>query len=150
LHAEFLSLYPVIARHARIAFRDRPAADRDEAEAEAVAAAYESFLSLKARGQDPAREFPTLMATFAVLHLKNERHVGGRSSSKDVLSPRAQKCHGFTVERLPSAHATPYEYRYGDPHGQQAQDAFEERLQDNHRSPVPDQVCFRLDFPAFL
>jgi hypothetical protein len=29
-------------------------------------------------------------------------------------------------------------------------DAFEERLQENMVTPIPDQVQFRLDFPAWL
>ena len=29
------------------------------------------------------------------------------------------------------------------------QDALEEILQDNHQTPVPDQVTFRQDFPAW-
>ena len=30
------------------------------------------------------------------------------------------------------------------------QDAFEERLQDNRTTPVPDQVAFRVDWPQFF
>jgi hypothetical protein len=39
---------------------------------------------------------------------------------------------------------------YSDPHGQDHLDAFEERLRDNTRSPVPDQAAFRIDYPAWL
>ena len=39
---------------------------------------------------------------------------------------------------------------YGTASGQRHLDTFEERLQDNRQSPVPDQAAFRLDFPAWL
>lgn len=150
LQAEFLKLCPLVLRHARFVFRDRNAGDREEAEAEAIASAFESFLALKARGKDPIHDFPAAMATYAVLHVKDGRHVGGRSSRKDVLSRKAQVAHRFRVEPLPVSQRTSVADRYSSPHGQQAQDAFEERLQDNDRTPVAEQVCFRLDFPAFL
>jgi hypothetical protein len=150
IHAEFLSLFPAIVRHARFAFRHRNAVDREEAEAEAVAAAFESFVGLKLRGKDPARDFPTLIGTFAVLHVKDGGHVGGHSSSKDALSAKAQAVHGFRVESLPAYQQASFGSVYADPGGQRAQDLFEERLRDNNRTPVADQVCFRVDFPAFL
>ena len=39
---------------------------------------------------------------------------------------------------------------HGAGQGQKELGAFEERLQDNTVTPVPDQVAFRLDFPAWL
>lgn len=38
----------------------------------------------------------------------------------------------------------------GLPHGQELHDPYEERLRDNTTTPVPDQVVFRLDWPAWL
>jgi DNA-directed RNA polymerase sigma subunit (sigma70/sigma32) len=38
----------------------------------------------------------------------------------------------------------------GKPRGQQKLDAMEERLHDNLVTPILDQVCFRLDFSAWL
>jgi len=149
-HAEFLSLCPIVERHARTVLRHRDPADREESAAEAVAAAFESYLGLKARGKDPVHDFPTRMATFAVLHVQDGRHVGGHASTRDVLSPQAQQKHGFRVEALPASTRIPLDRLYSDPDGQQALDAFEERLQDNTQTPVPDQVAFRIDFPAFL
>jgi len=150
VHAEFLALAPVLERHARVVFRDRKPADREEAIAEAVAAAFESYVALKARGKDPVRDFPTVMATFAALHVKDDRHVGGSSSSTDVLSGKAQRKHGFRVEFLPSSPRSSFDDLYGEVDGQERQDDFEERLHDNTQTPVIDQVCFRLDWPAFL
>jgi hypothetical protein len=39
---------------------------------------------------------------------------------------------------------------YAEVHGQEQHDAYEERLRDNTITPVPDQVVFRIDWPAFL
>jgi hypothetical protein len=149
-HDGFLALLPVVERHARVTFRGLPPVHREEAVAEAVAAAFQAYVGLRQRGHDPVRDFPSIMATFATLYVKNDRHVGGQSSSKDVLSKKAQQRHGFIVESLPFSSRTSVEDLYGDVRGQRELDAYEERLQDNTRSPVPDQAAFRIDFAAFL
>src|SRR5262249_9584525 len=51
-------------------------------------------------------------------------------------SPVAQRRHGFAVRSLPG-HSTL--------HG----NAWDEALIENTRSEVPDQVAFRIDFPAW-
>src|SRR4051794_41032696 len=133
---EFLSLCPVVERHARVVFRGYRGADREEAVAEAVAAAYESYAGLRARGKDPVRSFPGAMAAFAVLHVKDGRHVGGRSSSTDVLSRKARQRRGFRVQSLPASPRARFDRLYGTVDGQGQQDAYEERLRDNTRAPV--------------
>jgi len=50
---------------------------------------------------------------------------------------------------LPHAVISSHERLYAAPLGQEAQDAFEERLRDNTQTPVPDQVAFRIDFPLW-
>jgi hypothetical protein len=147
---EFLKLLPRVERHAAIVFRALPAVEREEAVAEAVAAAFVAFGRLRARGFDPARDFPSLIARHAVLHTKDGRQVGGRRRSKDVLSPHAQRKHGFRVESLPLATRRPHEDLCGEPRGQRQLDLFEERLRDNHRTPPAEQAAFRLDFPEFM
>jgi hypothetical protein len=149
-HAEFLSLCPLVERQARLTFRHRNPAEREEAVAEAVAAAFESYVRLKKHGKDPVQEVPAALASFAVLHSKEDRHVGGRSNSRDVLSPKARRQHGFRVESLPISFRTSFEHLYAQVSGQEQQDAFEECLWANLQTPVVDQVCFRLDWPAFL
>ena len=148
-HAEFLKLRPLIEGHARVVFRGHSELDQEEVVAEAVATAFESYLRLKARGKDPVHDFPWAMARYAVLHVKGDRHVGGQRSSTDVLSRAAQRQHGFRVEALPSTR-TSHEKLNALRQGQRQLDLFEERLQDNRQTPVPDQVAFRIDFPAFL
>ncbi len=134
---EFLALKPVLERHAAICFRNLPAVHREEAIAEALAAAFVSYVRLKAQGKDPVRAFPCLMATFGVLHVKSDRHVGNASSSKDVLSLKAQRRHGFQVKSLD-------DLRHGRAEG------WQEALRDNTATPIPDQVAFRIDFGTFL
>jgi hypothetical protein len=149
-HDDFLPLVPVVQRHAAVVFRHHSPADREEAAAEAVAAALESFVRLKARGRDPVQEFPSQMAHFGVLHVKDGRQVGGRASSTDVLSRKAQHRHGFQVEALPYCTSTSFEVIYARARGQQEMDALEERLHDRRQTSIPDLVAFKLDFACFL
>ena len=148
-HDDFLALSPIVERHARVVFRGLDAEAREEAVAEAVAAAFEAHVALKARDRDPAA-FPSTLATYSALRVKDGRHVGGRRSSRDVLSRKAQQRRGFRVEPLPASTRASFDNLYAEVHGQQKQDALEECLRDNTQTPVPNQVAFRLDFPAFL
>ena len=148
-HDDFLALAPVVERHARVAFRALDGAAREEAVAEAVAAAFAAHVALKARGRDPAA-FPSMLATYSVLRVKDGRHVGGRSGSRDVLSRKAQQRRGFRVEPLPAAARTACEGMYARARGRREQGALEECLRDHRKAPVPDQVAFRIDFIVFL
>ncbi len=148
-HDDFLALSPLVTRHARFAFRFLGDEAREEAVAEAVAAAFVAHVALKARGRNPAH-FPSRLAAYGVLQVKDGRRVGGSSSSRDVLSHKAQKRRCFRVHSLPATTRGPYEKPYTEVRGQKEQNALEECLRDNTRTPVPEQVAFRLDFPAFL
>lgn len=147
---DFLPLMSIVQKHASVVFRGLPEIEREEAIAESVAAAYVAYRRLCDRGIDPVREFPSMMATFAVRQVKDGRHVGSRRSSKDVLSPRAQRRHGFRVESLPISTRRPHEDVHSAAGGQRVMDTFEERLHENRRTPVPEQAAFRIDFPHFL
>src|SRR5262249_9649530 len=82
---------------------------------------------------------PTLdaLAAYAARAVNSGRRVCGHERKKDVLSPVAQGLHGFYVGKLPD-----FSTLDGSP--------LEGAPQDNTVSPVPDQVCFRIDFPAWL
>jgi DNA-directed RNA polymerase sigma subunit (sigma70/sigma32) len=82
--------------------------------------------------------------------VKSGRKVCGQEKARDVLSPLAQQRQGFKVESLPTSIRTPRDHLYSSPLGQERQDAFEDRLRDNTVTPIPDQVQFRIDFPAWL
>jgi hypothetical protein len=137
LHAGFLALLPRIELHARVYFRHlKNHHRREEAVAEAVALAWKWFVRLARRGKDPAA-FPSALASYAAWAVNNGRRVCGQERAKDVLSPRAQRRHGFTVSTLPSCSSL-------------TGNVFDDALARNTVSPVPEQVSFRLDFPAWL
>ena len=131
-HADFLPIKEVIERYAGVAFRNRPETEREEAVAEAVAAAFVNFLSLKRRGKYPA-QFPSVVAVRAIQRVRAERHVGSGLNSRDVFSKTAAERGCFQLQQLP-----------------QAEVEWQEALIDNAQTPVLDQVCFRCDFPAWL
>ena len=149
LQAAFVTLIqPRLVRHARIHLDEWCAETKADKIAEVVALAWKWFLRLAERGKD-ARHFPMVLADFAVRAVKNGRRVTGMERTKDVMSERAQQRHGFKVEPFPASTRLPHEGRCSDVGGQQRHDAFEERFRDNTQTPVPDQVVFRLDFPAW-
>jgi hypothetical protein len=137
LHAGFLSLLPQVQLHATIFFRHlRCPHSREDAVAETVALAWSWYRRLVERGRDPAL-FVTTLATYAARHVRSGRKLCGQEPGKDVLSPLAQARHGFVVCKLPE-----WETLSTNP--------LVDALTDNTRSPVDEQVCFRLDFPVWL
>ena len=149
LHARFLILLPRIERHVRCYFRDvRCEHRKQEYLAEAVALSWKWFTELARRGKDAAG-FVAVLARYAALAVCSGRKVTGQEPARDVLSPTAQRKHGFRVGGLPTSARVALEHLYATPRGQQRQDTLEECLHDNTVTPVPDQVCFRLDFPAW-
>jgi hypothetical protein len=145
----FLAMLPKIHSHARIFFRDvRCPTQKAEKIAETVALAWKWHRSLAARGKD-ATSFPVAFAFMVAKAVKSGRRVCGQEKARDVMSPVAQRRHSFKIEPLPSSTARSIEDLWGDVRGQQKQDAFEERLQENTVTPVPDQVAFRLDFASW-
>src|SRR5262245_24112589 len=129
VRSDFLGALDRIAGHARVAFRGLPAGDRDEAVAAAVAHAWQAFVRLAGRGRSAAR-FPSAVARFAVLAVWNGRAVGGRASSRDVLSQLTRRRRGLRVRSWDEGEA---DIGPLDP-------------PPDPRAPVPDQVAFRLDF----
>jgi hypothetical protein len=136
LQAAFLAILPRIVKHARFHFRDMRCLHRqDDAVSETVALAWKWFVRLTRRGKDAGR-FVTAFADYAARAAKNGRRVCGQEKTKDPLSPLAQQRRGFAVQSLPMASSM---------NG----NLFDEALADNTKTPVPDQVGFRLDFPAW-
>jgi hypothetical protein len=81
--------------------------------------------------------------------VKSGRRLCGQEKARDVLSRTAQQRHRFTVASLPCSLAASHERLYSVPRGQRQQDALEELLQDDGRTPIPDQVAFRIDFRSW-
>jgi hypothetical protein len=147
LHDAFLSILPRIESHGRVAFRGVLCPQRRaDCIAEMVALCWLWFVRLIERGQDPLA-FPVVLASYAARQVKCGRRLCGQEKGQDAMSPLAQRRHGFVVGPLPHAAAS-YD-RLGAVGGQRKQDALEELLHDNGQTPVPEQVCFRLDFPAW-
>ena len=136
LQAAFLvCVWPRVVTHGRVYFRHLRRADREEAVQEMVGLSWMWFVRLAGRGKDATR-FPTAIAKFAARAVRSGRKLAGMDRAKDVLSPLAQQRRGFAVCKLPDCSTLD-----GSP--------LDEALADNTQSPVVEQVCFRLDFPAW-
>jgi hypothetical protein len=141
----FLEHLPAVHTHAHIQFRHLNQIDREEAVAEAVAGAFCNYASTRRRRKAHAIA-PTMLAQFGVLHVKTGRHIGGAQDSKrDVLSWRAQRAGGFKVRLLGWNDEEIYDCLTAPD-----QPVWRWVLLEDHRTPVPDQVAFRLDWSTFL
>jgi DNA-binding NarL/FixJ family response regulator len=76
------------------------------------------------------------LARFAVAQIRDGRTVGSPQNVREVLSRYAQRKKGFSVQRL-------------DQYDREEQQWTEAVVEDT-RTPVFDQVWFRIDFPAWL
>jgi DNA-binding NarL/FixJ family response regulator len=82
------------------------------------------------------RAFPTILARFAIAQVRDGRKVGTSINSRDVMSRRAQQRQKFMVERIDR-------FEHG---GAQ----WAEAIVADSRTPIADQVWFRIDFPEWL
>ena len=90
-----------------------------------VALAWKCFIRLAENGKD-VDGFKSTFASTVARSVSCGRRVTGVEKAKDVMSGRAQRRHGFTV------------------------DSIDEPLKDNTVTPVPDQAAFRIDFKEWL
>lgn len=130
----FLDLLPTIQRHARRAFRKHHAEQRHDFIQEAIAAAFVSFHRLLERGREQLA-FPAALARFAIRRVYSGRRIGTDTNRNDVLSPAAWRQRGLTVQQ-----SDPLDEVNG----------WNETFVEDTQTPVPDQVCFRIDFPDWL
>jgi hypothetical protein len=136
-HTHFLARLPLVELHARFAFRHIVCPqERHDAVAEVVALVWKWYCRLLQRGKDPSA-FVITLAHFAARHVKAGRRLCGNESSKDVMSRVARSRRGFRLERLKERGP------YDEPEWQEA-------LQDNLQTPVPDAAAFRIAFPEWL
>jgi hypothetical protein len=137
IHQEFVLALPRIEKHAEIVFRSVRCPHRKaDLISETVALAFKWWLRLRRRGKNPNR-FVSAIATFAARAAGSGRRVCGQEKAKDVLSPRAQQLHHFTVGTLPAFSTL-------------ATNPLSEALIHNTMTPVDEQVAFRFDFPAWM
>ncbi len=140
----FLKYLPAVERHATISFRHMRPVDREEAVAEATAAAFVNFKAISRRGKANAVT-PSTLAQFAVLHTQDHRHVGGnRESRRDAMSRHAQRRHGFKVLGLPWDNEQLDLLKKTNP------EVWRLNLMHDARTPVSDQAAFRIDLSCFL
>jgi hypothetical protein len=137
LQAAFLaSVLPKVVSHGRVYFRHLRSAElKEEYIAEMVALTWRWHLRLAERGKDSTR-FPTALATFAARAVRSGRRLAGMDRAKDVLSPSAQRRHGFLVSALPDVSTL-------------SDNPLAEALHDNTQTPPDEQCAFRIDFPAW-
>jgi hypothetical protein len=150
LQATFLALLPRIENHARMVFRHvRCPVTREERVAEVNALAWKCFCRLVERRKD-VMKFPMAFAGLVARTVRYGRRLCGKERANDVMSPVAQRRHGFVVTSLPLSTRASLDDLYASPHGQEMQDAYEDRLKDNTRTPPPEQAAFRIDFRQWL
>ena len=98
--------------------------------------------ALADRGKD-AGEFPSAaLAKYAARGVRERTAAVADREANIRMSSRHRRSIGsiFCVETLPEVHTS--DARFST--------LFTEALADNMQSPVPEQVCFRMDFPAWL
>ncbi len=131
----FLQMLPLIEKQARVTFRDLDAEAREDAVAEVVANAMVAYRRLHERGE-LQRAFASALTRFAVAQYKDGRRTGTSQNSRDVFSQKAKRKAGYEMLSLGAP---------GENVGE-----WTECLIDQKRTPIPDQVAFRMDVPRWL
>ena len=134
--AGFLAILPVVRTHARIQFRKLRPQRREEAIQEAIASACVSYQILAAQGRLHDAH-PSTIATYAVRHVRDGRHVGGHQDGvRDALSPKASWRQGHQVMSLPPSGA--------------GCDGWKQLVTACRKASIPDLAAFRIDFGRWL
>ena len=137
LHKPFLTLLPQIEQHARFCFRHiQCPGRRGDLISETVGLAWKWYCRLLEQGKN-VWDFPVVFSSLVTRAVKSGRRLCGQESATDALSWVAQQHRSFTVTSLPQGRTL-------------ESNVIEEALWDNTRSPVPDQVAFRIDFRDWL
>ena len=128
-------MIPIIQEHARVSFLRKGPEEKEELAAECVANAFRAYARLVDLGKRHLI-YPSVLARYAVMQAREGRRVGGKLNTYDVLSRYAQHRKRIVVERLDKF----------DPDANEWQEA----VIEDHATPVPEQVAFRVDFPVWL
>jgi len=134
-HAAFLEMLPAIKRQATVAFRHLDPEAREEAVQEVVVFATTAFKGLWGQGRAELA-YPSVLALYGIKRVKIGRRVATRLNVRDVSSEYCQWQKHVTLERLD---------RFDKYEG-----VWLEAVVEDPRTPVFDQVWFRIDFPAWL
>jgi hypothetical protein len=133
--AGFLQMLPTLERYARFAARRLRRETREDAICETIANCLCVYRRLYSRNE-LHHAFASPLVRYAVAQYHVGRRVGTSWSSRDVYSTRARLEGGIEIHSL----GTSSEQR----------EEWLECLTDNRRTPVPDQVHFRIEFPRWL
>lgn len=131
----FLALLPVIVNYLLPAFRKLRPEEKSEAVQEAVANYWVAYARLVEQGRE-SLAFATVLAKFAIAQVRSGRQVGGRLNIKDISSKYCQQRKRIRLGRLD---------RF-DP----VENCWQETIIEDRRTPILDQIWFRIDFPAWL
>lgn len=136
--AGFLAVLPEIQSYAHLKFRYLKPERRQDAIQEAIAAACVSYQRLAVRGLLHLATVGSLV-TFAIRHVRGNRHVGGTQETlNDPMSPVAQRHHG--IQDLT--------YRPGS--AQSDGDNWLAEVIADKKAPVPELVAAKVDFGDWL
>ena len=131
----FVAMLPVIVRCVARAFRSLRPEEREDAVQEAIAGTFTAYAGLVKQGRERLA-FASVLAKFAVRQVRVGRQVGCTLNSNDMSSPYAQLRKRFRLGRLDRF--IPEE------------NCWQEAVVEDLRTPILDQVCFRVDFPEWL
>jgi hypothetical protein len=134
-HAGFLQMLPTLEQYARFAFRRLRREAREDAIWETIANCLCAYRGLYKRNE-LHRASASPLVRYAVAQYYIGRRVGSSSSSRDVYSTRTRLEAGIEIHSLGTSN--------------EQRDEWLECLTDNRRTPVPDQVHFRIEFPRWL
>jgi hypothetical protein len=141
---QFEAALPTIVATAEYAFRKLRRQDREEAVAEARAAAFSAWHGLVRRGTDPVGVGITGIAHNAVRYVKNGRRIANRHCGRgalDVHHRRAQRRCGFRILSLDSdAEFAP----------RSASGSWRDWVIADDRANPAQQACIRIDIEAWL
>ena len=141
---QFVAELPRIDRVLRYRFRRWPGPRREEAVADARAAAWHAWLGLVRRGRDPIAVGPTAIAANGARCAVRGRQLGsgaGGRAAEDVLHPAAPRRAGFTLVDIDRPDRDDPGADLGGWRGALAVDC---------RASPADAACLRLDLTAWL
>lgn len=134
INQRFQEILPQIRRCAEFAFRTMKAEEQEEAVQDVVVQSFFAFSRLVRQGR-MEEVFPTVLVRFAVRRYRTGRRASGPVSQRDLSLDNIRK-----TDRRGRRDSTKPR-RCG---------RWREMLVEDRRTPIPDQVSFRVDFPAWL
>ena len=137
---KFTATLKAVEDAARFAFRRRRRQDREEALAEARAAAWSAWHGLIRKGKDPLAVGVTGIANNAVRNVRQGRRIGNRTCGRgamDVQHPRVRRALGLRV--------VAFEELAGPQVG-----SWRDWLAEDNRVTPADEAIFHLDYQAWL